>query len=270
MHKDYIATRDTDAPEADFVEQFWTDNWKNSGGVEGRVTKYVSSFDRFALKSEWRIMRHFMTPQSHSRLLDGGCGTGEWCRYLDAQGYSTLGLDISRETIAKLQELFPDADFRAGDIRETGLEDASFDAMYSWGTFEHFEIGLQPCIGEAYRLLRPGGMLFITVPFDSIGLSLIKVFQRTPKKPARNRKRFYQWRLTRAELANELALGGFEVLKLKPIHRRQSIVRILHHGFGVDYNSRFARFTGLLLGLVLPRSFCGHMLMAVARKPENG
>lgn len=269
MRKDYIPDTSIGDSEAGFIERFWTDNWKNSGGVESRLNRYISSFDRFALKSEWRLMRKFITPATHNRLLDGGCGTGEWCRYLNDQGYTTVGIDISRETIEKLQSLFPNDAFLAGDIRHLDVPDDSFDGYYSWGTFEHFAAGLQPCISEAFRVLKPGGYLFITVPFDSLGLALAHPFMTAPKKAEKGTKRFYQWRLSRQELATELTQGGFDVIKLRPIHRRQTIVRMLHHGFGVDYDGRFARFTGLLLGSILPRGLVGHMLMAVAKKPVS-
>lgn len=267
MRKDYISDTSIEDSETGFIERFWTDNWNNTGGVENRLNRYISSFDRFAFKSEWRLLKKYITADSHNRLLDGGCGTGEWCRYLNDQSYSAVGVDISRETIEKLKELFPDDAFHAGDIRDLDFPDDSFDGYFSWGTFEHFEAGLQPCISEAFRVLKPGGYLFMTVPFDSFGLSLAHIFSAPSKKPARNSKRFYQWRLSRQELATELTLGGLDVIKLQPIHRRQTIVRMLHHGFGLDYNGRFARYTGLLLGSILPRGLCGHMLMAVARKP---
>ena len=209
----------------------------------------------------------FARPVSHER--ENGCGTGEWTRYLSERGYPTLGLDISRKTVAKLTELFPDSEFAIGDIRDTGLPEAGFDGVISWGTFEHFEDGLQGCIGEALRLLKPGGYLFITVPFDHLGLALKAAFERTPKDPADRNLRFFQWRLSRAELAQELRLGGFEVELLRPIHRRQGVVRFLHRTFGMDYAAPVTRALGLAIGAVMPRFLCAHMIMAVARKPEG-
>lgn len=270
MRKDYIAGGHSgSSDETAFVEQFWTRNWQVAGGgIESRTTHFQKTLDRFKFKSEWRLMRRYLrTLNQGARILDGGCGTGEWCVFLNNLGYNTVGMDISRETVAKLDSIFPDGEFVHGDIRDTAQPDASFDAIYSWGTFEHFEIGLHPCIDEAFRLLRPGGLLFITVPFDSAGLSLTCLFDSSPTKPPLEAPRFFQWRLTRKELAFELTAGGFEVLATKPIHRRQSVVRMLHHGFGLNYDAKIVRLIGLVVGLALPRSLAGHMLMAVARKP---
>src|SRR5262249_17010217 len=102
-----------------------------------------------------------------SRLLDGGCGTGEWTLYFQQKGFDVCGLDISRTTVEKLKSYFPDSRFVVGDIRKTDFPDNTFDAYYSWGAFEHFEIGLGPCLDEAYRVLKPGGWLFISVPLHN-------------------------------------------------------------------------------------------------------
>lgn len=267
MRKDFIAHGDLhNESEIAFVERFWTENWKRSGEVEGHVRRFSGRLDRWRFKSEWRMMRRFLDRLPSRRLLDAGCGTGEWTRHLRAQGFSTLGLDISRETVEKLCALFPDEEFAVGDIRDTGLEAGQFGGLFSWGTFEHFETGLQPCIEEAYRLLQPGGYLFITVPFDSFSLALKSLFER-PDPGVVQGLRFYQWRFSKRELALELSLGGFEIERVLPIHRRQGIVRFLHHSFGVHYDNRVVKGLGLLIGAVMPRSLCAHMLIAVARKP---
>lgn len=268
MRKDFITATGLESSEASFIEEFWTENWKRDGGVERRSARYFGSFDRFKFKSEWRIMRRYLArlPRG-SRLLDGGCGTGEWCRYIGRLGFHVLGMDISRETVAKLQELYPENEFVSGDIRDIDLPGESIDVYYSWGTFEHFEDGMGKCIDEARRVLKPGGLLFITVPFDNLGLALLAVFERAPGRPAAATKRFYQWRFSRRELALELTNRGLEVTQLRPIHRRQTVVRVLHHGLGMDYNHIVTRALGIVIGAVMPRFLCGHMLMAVAKKP---
>ena len=67
--------------------------------------------------------------------------------------------------------------------------------------------------------------MFITVPFDHLGLALKAAFEADPKGAADRNLRFYQWRLSRGELGRELSRGGFEVELLRPIHRRQGVVR---------------------------------------------
>ena len=115
-----------------------------------------------------RIIRPFCEAvPAQPRILDGGCGLGEWTVFLGQQGFDVVGLDLSAEVVDRLKVRFPATQFVRGDIRHTGFEAESFDACFSWGAFEHFENGIGDCLDEAHRVLRPGGWLFISVPFDN-------------------------------------------------------------------------------------------------------
>lgn len=265
MRKDYMpvdAAEDRD--EASFIEDHWTRIWENEGGPKGQI-------DKIPRKDEYKVMAPYLSrlPEVAS-LLDGGCGLGDWTAYFSRSGLPTVGLDISRATVEKLHELFPDVKFAAGDIRNTDFDDDTFDGYFSWGVFEHFEDGLQPCISEAYRVLKPGGYLFISVPFDNLRQALrancaIRHRQETDRYDAR----FYQWRLTRGELHRELRLGGFDVETVKTIHKRQGVLRSLHHELGLPYDWLLTKGLATVLAPFIPGGLVSHMILAVARKPQE-
>jgi len=262
MRKDFLIDSDLDDDETDFVERYWTEKWDEMGGPGGLV-------ERIPGKPEYKIMAPYLEnlPQG-ARFLDGGCGLGDWTLYFSRAGYPTLGLDISRKTIAALQQRFPDSEFEVGDIRQTGLPDASFDAYFSWGTFEHFESGLNPCIAEAYRVLKPGGLLFTSVPFDNLRHALRAASDwRRSAEPDRSASRFYQWRLTRGEFRELLARENFEVLDIHAIGKRQGVLRSLQHEFGMPYQWFASRALSAALAPFVPSGLVAHMLLAVARKP---
>lgn len=260
MRKDYIAATDPADHETEFVEKFWTGVWKDEGGPQGQI-------NRIPRTDEYRAMSPYMAKLSKgARVLDGGCGLGDWTLHFARQGYSMVGLDLSRSTVEQLQARFPEAEFSDGDIRCTGFPDSSFDAYFSWGVFEHFESGLQDCVREAFRIVKPGGLLFVSVPLDNLRHAVLGAFARPC--PAGNRLRFYQWRLTRAELAQELAIGGFEVIETRPIHKRQGVLRSLHHEFGLPYEWALTKGLSAALAPLIPGSFISHMTLAIARKPE--
>lgn len=86
----------------------------------------------------------------------------EWAA---AQGAGVFGVDISPPIVAAARRNLGDAVLRAaiGDVRWLPFADASFDAVYSMGTVEHFA-ETETALGEIHRVLRPGGRAIIGVP----------------------------------------------------------------------------------------------------------
>jgi SAM-dependent methyltransferase len=271
MKKDYtVAETDYPADEIAFVEDFWTRRWESPEAAPdpGSV----------ASREEYQIMAPLLAGlPREGRILDGGCGLGDWTVFLTDRGFKVVGMDISERTIARLQARFPGCQFARGDIRATGLAPASFDAYLSWGTFEHFENGPGDCIAEAYRVLKPGGLLWVTVPFQNWRLLLreasprYKWYQSYDLEPGYPwPMRFYQWRFTKADLRQELEMRGFKMLQLVPIHRDQGLQRTLIWDFGLSPGTRRLYLAERLLRRLIPSRLVAHMLMAVCRKPAVG
>ncbi|KRW58872.1 malonyl-ACP O-methyltransferase BioC [Pseudomonas sp. TTU2014-080ASC] len=93
------------------------------------------------------------------RWLDLGCGTGHFSRAL-AQRYAAaegVALDIAEGMLQHARPLGGAQQFIAGDAENLPLQDASCDLIYS-------SLALQWCadfqavLGEARRVLRPGGV----------------------------------------------------------------------------------------------------------------
>ena len=229
------------------IEVQWTKKWEELGGPKLEV-------DTIKRREEFHILDSYVRElPKGARLLDGGCGMGYWTVHFSRAGYPTLGLDVSRATIDKLKQLFPEAEFAVGDIRATGLPSGSCDLYFSWGTFEHFEEGFGPVVSEAYRLLRPGGRLLMSTPFDNLRLALRSALldnYRLP--PMRERTRFYQWRLTRGEMARVLAQHGFKVENIHMIHKRQGLMRWLQNTFGLSVQSTLNRGSAFMLAPFVP------------------
>lgn len=269
MRKDYIPVESEHADETAFVEDFWTNIWDTQD--------FASVAHRRIEKSEeYRLLNTFLKAlPKGSRLLDGGCGLGEWTIAYQAKGYHVVGLDISEKTISRLKERFPEQEFVVGDIRKIPFPDNSFDAYFAWGTFEHFEEGLGKCFAEAWRILRPGGYLAISLPFDNRyhrwqdGRQLEKWDDAYDAKHGyETPMRFYQWRLTKPELAREFALHGFRVLQIESMHKATGIHRALKHQLGLTPGTPFHRLLQFALYPVLPKSFIAHMLIGIGQKRD--
>ena len=71
MRIDYIEARDSGTDETAFVEAHWTKVWEQEGGPRGQLEKVVR-------QDEFRVMRGYLDEFSKGRLLDAGCGLGDW------------------------------------------------------------------------------------------------------------------------------------------------------------------------------------------------
>ncbi len=147
-------------------------------------------------------------------ILDAGCGLGAWVVYLAERGYDVAGIDNDRHVIDRLKEWKPSLKVAWGDVRRLPYEDNALGAVISLGVVEHFEEGWGDAVSEAHRVLRPGGLLFFTVPMNNL-------FRICFAHPLRSlylewRKRcgdtvhFAEYRYSKTEVIRSLETHGFE------------------------------------------------------------
>ena len=133
MRKDYVSVDSATGAldEAAFVEHYWTAQWRDRSSPPD-----ASAVTR---REEYPFMHSVLSQLSQgSRILDGGCGMGEWTVFLAQQGFDVTGLDISEATIARLGTWFPTSTFLRGDLRRTDFPDSSFDAYLLVGHVRAF------------------------------------------------------------------------------------------------------------------------------------
>jgi ubiquinone/menaquinone biosynthesis C-methylase UbiE len=111
------------------------------------------------------------------RVLDAGCGPGGILETIAGMVGPTgraVGLDLSEERLAEARRLLQhhgNVDFVRGDVRETGLEDASFDYTWSQYVFEYLPLAArQRALAEFIRVTRPGGKVVVS-EIDGQGLN---------------------------------------------------------------------------------------------------
>ncbi len=103
-------------------------------------------------------------PES-ARVLEAGCGTGPVCRDLARWPNvgEVIGLDPSPVFLAKARELaagLANLQFQEADARSLPYENDAFDAVVLHTCLCHIPEP-ERAIGEAFRVLRPGGQLAI-------------------------------------------------------------------------------------------------------------
>lgn len=281
MIKDYSVSRGSDDMNSFWnryhcegaADSFWKTTLRDQESIPEPFLRHMRASD------EYTVMSSFLRkPPSETRVLDAGCGIGHWTVFLSHEGFQVTGLDISQHVIARLTDRFPKVDFRKADVRQTGLPDSALDVYLSWGVIEHFEIGLRPCLTEAYRVLKPGGLILVTVPFANqrhLNFSR-KYHPRTARSlhsgnsEGNGKLEFYQWRLTRMELHREMEISGFLVDTVMPVNKEEGICRILSQrlfGFQIKRDSIWGTIALRALKPVFPKNYACHMLLGVGLKP---
>lgn len=103
-------------------------------------------------------------------ILDLGCGTGRHTVFLAGQGFDVYGLDSSAQgldlTKTWLAETNLNADLTKHDIFERlPYQNNFFDAVISVQVIHHGTLDrIRALIQEMTRVLKPNGLVFVTVP----------------------------------------------------------------------------------------------------------
>ena len=113
------------------------------------------------------------TPAPGMRVLDAGCGTGNFSLKMAALGAHVEGIDLSAPMIgyarekAAASEYSDQLHFQLGDLYQLPFPDASFDAVLSMAAFEFIHDD-QRALDEFLRVVKPGGHVLIgTITADS-------------------------------------------------------------------------------------------------------
>lgn len=129
-------------------------------GARGRIRATVRRLFDLQAGSLWRDL-HEPLSQARGTLLDVGCGAQPYRRLIRPET-TYIGLD-TEESARNFGYSLPDVRRIAPDGRWP-VDDRRADVVLATETLEHVE-DPDTFLGEAYRCLRPGGRLILTVPF---------------------------------------------------------------------------------------------------------
>ena len=240
--------------------EFWDARWKAEGAP------ILSSFEREVAAV---TARHLV---AGSRVLEGGCGRAAKVRALADAGFSAVGVDFAAESVERARATYPTLDIRKGDVRALPFPGGHFDGCWSIGVIEHFWDGYDGILSEAHRVLRSGGILFLTAPWFSpyrqrkarAGGYASAAFDREPGN-------FYQFALGRGEVSGALERIGFELLSwhgIAPEISMREDMDSIRPAVSWLIGSRGA-LPKRVLRRIVARSvagYCGHSFMAIARR----
>jgi SAM-dependent methyltransferase len=98
------------------------------------------------------------------RVLDAGCGTGGYLRWLLEEGSfaEAAGIDLASSAIDYARTRVPEADLRVAPLSQLPFPDESFDLVVTNDVLQHVdEAELDKSLAELRRVLRPDGTLLV-------------------------------------------------------------------------------------------------------------
>lgn len=107
------------------------------------------------------IKKYFKLPPN-PRHLDVGCALGFMLQEAKAAGWEPAGVETSNFA-ARYAEEHTGCPVYAGTLQEAAFATESFDVVTLTDVIEHVADPLD-LVSEIYRILRPGGVLFVVAP----------------------------------------------------------------------------------------------------------
>lgn len=220
-------------------------------------------------------------PFHEGAVLDLGCAFGFTTRLLRRRGYEAIGADASATYIERARRSDPSGEYLLCDAAHVPLPDHSFDGVLFLDVLEHLP-DERGAIREIARLLRPGGTLALSVPYqgplawlDSLNLYARLVIRTghgrfPPEIAATGRHRHYSLADVRALLGDDFAirrvrrtgLGLAELVHLPLL----ALFRWLLPNEWMYQRAAFAYYSAYLADDVVRLGRMGYHLMVVATR----
>ena len=254
--------------ESSEVIETWSNTWSKL-----QIESQIANIENDAL---YNILNKYIS--SKGWILEAGCGLGRWVIHFHQQGSKVVGVDKSDVALKKVKEYERAAKICLADVEDLPFPDEHFVSYISIGVVEHFENGPEKALEEAFRVLQPGGIAFVSVPVLNwirrlkfpFSLSMQLFYRMRVKK---GNYHFFEYHYSLRQVLDFLRAANFEIIELVP----------LHPSFGLVFDLPFLRRKGstpeqpelLPLATLLTRILyrfspwtTSHMVMALARSKK--
>lgn len=200
-------------------------------------------------------------------ILEAGSGLSAVVMTLQRRGYPVVGLDYALNALQASRAHDGALTLAAGDVHKLPFADGALGAYLSFGVLEHFEHGMGAALAEAQRVLRPDGVLVLTIPYPNIVYHLVQVKRRLVGEGPLTDADFYESAYTRNALVDEVTNAGFRVLLAEPTSHSFTLWGLggPFQGPGYYETSPLAEALGGVVANLFPWRF-NFMTLVVARK----
>jgi ubiquinone/menaquinone biosynthesis C-methylase UbiE len=120
--------------------------------------------NRFLFEPSHALLLKELDSLAPGRILDVGCGTGEFAARLAARGWEVLALDLCepmvRQAYLKAVGIGGGVRVAVGDSEHLPFAPRSFDVVTCANSFHHYPHHAK-VVRDMFRILRPGGRLLL-------------------------------------------------------------------------------------------------------------
>jgi len=272
------------------------------GFMSQSLSRQIAGCDSYELAPLFRRLLPNYQP-----VLEAGCGSGRWCAWFGQRGIASDGVDWSRELCDRAASEISGSRFIACDMQHTPFADASYGSIVALGSVEHVSEGPATALAEFRRVLRPGGVAVITVPYGgplrrsirwlgrlALALKASPRVRRLFDKPLGGRTlrearrgcvaawfprfgfdeegwAFYEYEFNRHQMRGFMDDAGFGVVEEFVAFGNEGILQNFGRAAGRwDAERGDVAFTllGRLLRRIIPVTIMGHMLVYVVLKKD--
>ena len=113
------------------------------------------------------VLRFLRSDRTIVRVLDAGCGDGNFTASLSDEGFEMYGIDLSSGGISTAKERYPQVSFFQASLYDSftaACGVSTFDAVVAIEVIEHLYSPRQ-FVQRAHAALRPGGLFVVTTPY---------------------------------------------------------------------------------------------------------
>jgi len=146
---------DKDKIGAYYKSEAYYSHQENKKGFIPKVYERVKSIN---LKHKYRLATDGMQP---GKLLDIGCGVGDFLHTAEMHGWECIGVEPSEDAKTIAQKRMKGTIITSEELES--FSDGAFDVITMWHVLEHVD-DLKWQVAQLQRLVKPSGRVVIAVP----------------------------------------------------------------------------------------------------------
>jgi 2-polyprenyl-3-methyl-5-hydroxy-6-metoxy-1,4-benzoquinol methylase len=131
--------------------------------IQSSVSRYFEAEKRlYFIENRVKPITKYLHPRA--KLVDAGCGSGVFVRFMRDCGYDAIGFDLSPSSVEIGRKYLNLDDYiRLSDYQEGLSNTSTYDAITAWTVIEHL---IEPTdfLRQCYQALKPKGLLLLEFP----------------------------------------------------------------------------------------------------------